>query len=195
MNRNDRRLATKKAILAGAATNFANLRRNAENASPEIVRGVFDGWQFGYTVHPKLGNHLSALKISPTASEAALRAAKSALEMPDSAADCKFYVSDKGVMHWEWGKASEDVKKLVEAPGFEVAPAPGFEVEIHCDPNLNQEWIAIALASASAGAQMAEKLGMSTSGVHFSMTTPSGAKTCIHMTRHGEPKTPPHTVH
>lgn len=178
----------KKAILAGAVTNFADLKRNAEKRSDgEPIVAVIDGWQFGYSAHPKLGNHLSASKISPAASEVTLRAAKPALGMPDSAADCSFHVSERGVMHWGWGKTVDE--------GEPVAP-PGYEVEIHGDMQaVGREWLAIALAAASAAVQMADKLGVSTSGAHFSLTTPSGANTCIHMTRKGETKTPPHAVH
>ena len=156
---------------------------------------IIDGWQLGYSVHPKLGKHLSASKISPTASEVTLRAAKKELSMPDTAEDCSFYVSERGVMHWEWDRALEPIpgaKKPV-VPG--EMPA-GYEVEIHADLNaLGQEWLTVALAAASAASQVIEKLGMSTSGAHFSVTTPKGANVCIHMTRKGEPKTPPHTVH
>lgn len=188
MNRNDRRLATKKAIAAGAATTFKDLCRNAEGMPPgEPAIAVIDGWQFGYSVHPKLGKHLSASKVSPVASEAVLRLAKPALKMPDSAADVSFYVSEHGVMHWSWGKTADD--------GGKVAPQ-GYEVEIHADAQeVGREWLAIALAAANAAAEMADKLGVSTSGAHFSLTTPSGAKSCIHMRRPGEVKTPPHEIH
>jgi hypothetical protein len=185
MSRNDRRLAAKKAIAAGAATNFLDLRRNAEMMPPgEPAVAIIDGWQLGFSVHPKLGKHLSASKISQTAGEHVLRTAKSLLGMPE---DCSYHVSEHGVMHWSWGKTVDD--------GGKVAPE-GYEVEIHADAqSVGQEWLTIALAAANAAAEMADKLGVSTSGAHFSLTTPSGAKSCIHMRRPGEVKTPPHEIH
>jgi len=187
MNRNERRLATKKAIAQGAASNFADLRNNAEKLPPgEPAMAVIDGWQLGFSVHPKLGNHLSASKVSPTASENTLRAAKPALGMPDDAKDCSFHVSEHGVMHWHWGKTIDSGS---------VGP-PGYQVEIHGNmEEVGQEWAVIVLAIASEAAKMADKLGVSTAGAHFSLTTPAGAKVCIHMRRPGEAATLPHELH
>jgi hypothetical protein len=187
MNRNERRLATKKAIATGAATSFADLRRNVEKLPPgEPAMAVIDGWRIGYSVHPKLGNHLSVSKISPTASEATLQAARLELQMPDNAKDCSYTVTENGIMHWHWG---------TWVPSEPVTPT-AYEVEVHADvAAIGQEWLNIAFAAASAGADLADKLGVSTSGAHFSLTTPGGEKACIHMTRPGEAKTPPHTVH
>lgn len=189
MNRNDRRVATKKAIAAGAATNFVNLRRNAENAkNGDPALAVIDGWKIFYSIDPASGrHHLSASKVSPAAVDGTLRAAKFALDMPDKPEDCQWHVSENGIQHWSWGGKTE-------APRLEAKP--GFVVEIHANADeIGQQWLAIALAAASAGAQMAEKMGLSTSGAHFSLTTPSGAKACVHMTRPGETPTPAHTVH